>query len=407
MPRQIHRLSARAVATLKEPGRHADGGGLYLAIDDAGRRRWVYRFRWGTRVRDLGLGACPPVTLSDAREAAGQARRLVALGVDPIAERRQAENEAKPVTFAEAAEELLSSFDGGWRNAKHRAQWRMTLTDYCAPIRSKPVADIATADVLAILKPIWQTKPETASRLRGRIERVLALAKVRGWRTGENPATWRNHLNQLLPAPRKLSRGHHKALPYGDVPPFVARLRDNGSMAALALEFSILTAARTGETIGARWEEFDLAEQVWNIPAERMKARKPHRVPLSPRAVEIVRNLSDLRVCDFVFWSRNRKGERGPMSAMAMAMTMRRMKAPGTVHGFRSAFRDWSAECTSFANEICEQALAHVIGNKAEAAYRRGDLFQKRRALMEAWAAYVEQPPAGKVIPMVGGQRGI
>lgn len=401
MSREKHRLSARAVTALKEPGRHADGGGLYLAIDPNGRRRWIYRYRWGTKVRDLGLGACPPVGLSDARELAEEARRLVAMGKDPIAERRRAEAEAvKPVTFAQAAEELLASFDGSWRNPKHRAQWRMTLTDYCKPIRSKPVSDITTADVLGILKPMWQKKPETASRLRGRIERVMGLAKVRGWRKAENPATWRNNLDQLLPSPRKLSRGHHKALPYSEVPGLIEKLRENGSHSALALEFTILTAARTGETIAARWEEFDLAEKVWNVPAERMKARKPHRVPLSPRAVEIIQTLSEARKCDFVFWGVNRRKQYGPMSQMSLAMVLRRLEIPATVHGFRSSFKDWASETTPFPNEVSEAALAHVVSNQVEAAYRRGDLFQKRRALMEAWSAFLDRLPVDNVISL-------
>jgi integrase len=272
----------------------------------------------------------------------------------------------------------------------------MTLRDYAAPLRRLPVDKITTDDVLSVLKPLWNEKPETASRLRGRIERVLDAARAQGLRNGENPARWRGHLDQLLPKRQRLTRGHHAAMKYAELPGFMGDLRARQATAALALEFAVLTAARSGEVLGARWDEFDLDRAIWTIPAARMKAGREHRVPLSKRALKIVKAMQEARDGDFVF-----PGQKAgkPLSVMALEMVLRRMKVEGvTVHGFRSAFRDWSAECTNFTNEVCEAALAHVIENKAEAAYRRGDLFDKRRKLMEAWAIYCAAPKAGKVV---------
>jgi integrase len=282
-----------------------------------------------------------------------------------------------------------------WRNGKHAAQWEMTLREYAAPLRRLPADKITTDDVLSVLKPLWNEKPETASRLRGRIERVLDAAKAQGLRSGENPARWRGHLDDLLAKRQRLTRGHHPAMPYADVSAFMATLRKREGIAALALEFGILTAARSGEVIGARWVEFDLDGAVWTVPAARMKAGKEHRIPLAPRALKIVKDIVGLSG-EFVFPG----GKPGrPLSAKALAKALRRMKVKNaTVHGFRSAFRDWAAECTNFTNEVCEAALAHVIENKAEAAYRRGDLFDKRRKLMDAWAAFCAVPKAGKVV---------
>ena len=283
-----------------------------------------------------------------------------------------------------------------WRNAKHAAQWEMTLLHYAAPIRRLPVDKITTEDVLSVLKPLWSDKPETASRLRGRVERVLDAAKAQGLRNGENPARWRGHLDQLLPKRQRLTRGHHAAMAYADVPTFISDLQSRQATAALALEFAILTAARSGEALRARWEEFDLDHAVWVVPAKRMKAGREHRVPLSRRAHKIVKAMHEARDGDFVFPGQ-KSGK--PLSEMALEMVLRRMKIDDvTVHGFRSAFRDWAAECTDFPNEVCEAALAHVIENKAEAAYRRGDLFDKRRKLMDAWASYCTTPSAGKVV---------
>ena len=283
-----------------------------------------------------------------------------------------------------------------WRNGKHAAQWEMTLRDYAAPLRRLPVDKITTDDVLSVLKPLWNEKPETASRLRGRIERVLDAAKAQGLRSGENPARWRGHLDQLLPKRQRLTRGHHAAMDYTDVSAFMAELQARQAIASLALEFTILTAARSGEVLGARWDEFDLDRAVWTISASRMKAGREHRIPLSRRALKVLKAMHDARNGDFVFPGQ-KPGK--PLSVMTLEMVLRRMKIENaTVHGFRSAFRDWAAECTNFPNEVCEAALAHVIENKAEAAYRRGDLFDKRRKLMEAWGAYCATPKSGKIV---------
>jgi integrase len=283
-----------------------------------------------------------------------------------------------------------------WRNAKHAAQWHMTLQKYAAPLRRLPVDQVTTDDVLSVLRPLWQSKPETGSRVRGRIERVLDAAKAHGLRSGENPARWRGHLDQLLPKRQRLTRGHHAAMPYADVPAFMSDLQSRQATAALALEFAILTAARSGEVLGARWDEFDLDRAVWTVPARRTKAGREHRVPLSPRALGIIKRSHEIRTNDFVFAGEKPKK---PLSGMAMEMMLRRMKIENaTVHGFRSSFRDWAAECTNFPNEVCEAALAHVIENKAEAAYRRGDLFDKRRKLMEAWADYCATSDAQTIV---------
>ena len=317
------------------------------------------------------------------------ARKIRHAGQNPIqVRRRAAASETGKPTFGQVADALLESKVSEWRNPKHQEQWKIALSINAAPLRSRPVDEIDTVAVLAVLKPMWMEKPETASRLRGRIEAVLDAAKAQGHRTGENPAAWRGHLSHLLPKRSNLSRGHHDAMAYRDVSEFMGRLRQCEGMAATALEFAILAAARSGEVFGARWLEFDLKEKTWVIPAERMKAGREHRVPLSDRAVEIVERLSEFKTCDFVFPSpRGRK----PLSHVAMANVMRRMKVENaTVHGFRSAFRDWAGNETHFARELAEAALAHVVGDKAEQAYRRGDALEKRRKLMEAWAAYCE-----------------
>jgi integrase len=290
-----------------------------------------------------------------------------------------------------------------WRNAKHAAQWEMTLREYAAPLRPLSVDKIVTDNVLSVLKPIWSIKPETASRLRGRIERVLDAAKAQGLRSGENPARWRGHLDQLLPKRQQLTRGHHAAMNYGGLAAFMANLRGREGTAARALEFAILTAARSGEVLGACWDEFDLERAVWTVPASRMKAGREHRVPLSKSALKILKALQQVRAGGFLFLGQKLSttgAETGTrLSDMALEMVLRRMGIKNaTVHGFRSSFRDWAAETTNFPNEVCEAALAHVIGNKAEAAYRRGDLFNKRRKLMEAWADYCATPKTGKLV---------
>jgi integrase len=392
MARKINRLNARSVATERKHGRHADGGGLYLSISPNGGRRWVFLYRWHGKPTEIGFGSARDVTLARARDLASQARSKLAEGVNP----KDARRPSKGATFGECADRVIEAMRPSWRNAKHAAQWEMTLRDYAAPLRRLPVDKITTDDVLSVLKPVWNEKPETASRLRGRIERVLDAAKAQGLRNGENPARWRGHLDQLLPKRQRLTRGHHAAMPYAEVPAFVIALQGRQAIAALALEFAILTAARSGEVLGARWNEFDVDRAVWTVPAKRMKAGREHRVPLSRRAVKIVKVLHEASAGDFVFPGQ-KPGK--PLSVMALEMVLRRMKVDDvTVHGFRSAFRDWAAECTNFTNEVCEAALAHVIENKAEAAYRRGDLFDKRRKLMDTWAAYCAAPKAGKVV---------
>jgi integrase len=395
MARKINRLNARAVATITKHSRHADGGGLYLSISSNGGRRWVFLYRWHGKPTEIGFGSARDVTLARAREKASQARARLAEGINPKDARRPSEG---ATAFAECADRLIEAMRPSWRSSKHAAQWEMTLRDYAAPLRRLPVDKITTDDVLSVLKPLWKNKPETASRLRGRIERVLDAAKAQGLRNGENPARWRGHLDQLLPKRQRLRRGHHAAMSYVELPAFMTDLQARQATAAVALEFAILTAARSGEVLGARWEEFDLDRGVWTVPATRMKAGREHRVPLSRDTLRIAKTMHDHRNGDFVFPGQKR-GK--PLSVMALEMVLRRMKISSvTVHGFRSAFRDWAAECTSFPNEVCEAALAHVIENKAEAAYRRGDLFDKRRKLMEAWAAYCTATKTGKVVAL-------
>ena len=389
-------LTARKVQTAK-PGKYSDGGNLYLIVSPTGSRKWVLRFTWRGQTKEMGLGGAGSVPLGDARERAASARRKIAQGLNPIDERRR--DNGIP-TFGEMADAVHEALAAGFRNEKHKAQWKMTLETYAAPLRGKPVDTIATDDVLAVLKPIWTTKAETASRLRGRIEKVLDAARAKGFRQGENPARWRGHLDHLLPKRSKLTRGHHPALPYQDVAVFVGRLRESDSLAALALELCILTAARSGEILGMRWSEINLDERVWTLPPDRMKAGREHRVPLSERAVAILRQLAEIRTGDFVFPGQ-RKGR--PLSNMAMEMMLRRMKADTiTVHGFRSSFRDWAGNETPYPRDLIETALAHVVGDEAERAYRRSDALEKRRKLMAAWAAYCTSAPKaqGNVTPL-------
>jgi integrase len=392
------KLTARKVETVKA-GKYGDGGGLQLAVAPAGAKKWVLRFFWQGNAREMGLGSYPEVSLADAREKALAGRRLVRSGVDPISERRKGRGIP---TFGELADEIADQLAEGFRNEKHKAQWRMTLTVYAEPLRAKPVDKVETTDVLAILRPIWQEKPETASRLRGRIERVLNAAKAKGYRFGENPAAWRGHLENLLPKRQKLTRGHHAAMPYADVPTFVARLREREATAALALEFAILTAGRSGEVLGARWSEIDLDGKVWTLPPERMKAAREHRVPLSERALAILKQVEKAKASDFVF-----PGQRAnrPLSVMALEMVLRRMGERVTTHGFRSSFRDWAGNETHFPRELAEHALAHVIGDKAEQAYRRSDALEKRRALMAGWATFCE-PSTNENVVALPSRRG-
>jgi integrase len=388
--KKINRLSARTVATLTAPGRHSDGGGLYLKIDAGSAKRWTFMWMRAGRQREAGFGSINSVPLAKAREIAASYRAALAEGRDPIEARRAARGEQMGCkTFGEVAKAYLEANEPSWRNEKHRAQWKMTLNVYGKSLSALPVDAVDTAAVLKAIQPIWQSKPETASRLRGRIEAVLDAARVAGDTPSDrlNPARWKGHLDKILPKPNKLARGHHAAMAYTELPQFAGRLREHDSVGALALEFLNLTAARTGEALGAQWSELDLAERLWTISAQRMKAHRPHRVPLPPRAVEIVEGLASLRTGAFVFPGRRLDK---PLSNMALEMLLRRMKVGGaTVHGFRSAFRDWCGEETHFPREIAEAALAHVTGDKTELAYRRGDALEKRRALMDAWGAYL------------------
>jgi len=388
------KLTARKVETAK-PGKYGDGGGLQLAVAPTGAKKWVLRFLWQGNAREMGLGSYPEVGLAEAREKAIAGRRLARSGVDPIAERKQ---DRRVPTFGKLADEVVTEQSKGFRNDKHRAQWKITLETYAAPLRVKAVDAITTEDVLGVLKPIWTTKTETASRLRGRIERVLNAAKAKGHRSGENPAAWRGHLENLLPKRQKLTRGHHAALPYADVPAFVAKLRTRKAVAALALEFAILTAARSGEVLGARWPEIDFDARVWTIPAKRMKSGREHRVPLSESALAILEKFGEARVSEFIFPG---QGAGRPLSEMVLRRMLRRDADVVTVHGFRSSFRDWAGNETHFPRELAEAALAHAVGDKAEQAYRRSDALEKRRALMEAWAAYCEPSSADEKVTLL------
>jgi integrase len=388
------RLTARTVATAKR-GKHSDGGNLYLIVSDTGAKKWVLRFTWRGTAKEMGLGSANDVPLADARERAADARRLLAKGLNPIDARKR---DGGIPAFGTLADDVCETLAAGFRNEKHKAQWRMTLETYAAPLRLKPVDTISTEDVLAVLKPVWTEKPETASRLRGRIEKVLDAAKAKGFRSGENPARWRGHLDHLLPKPLKLSRGHHAAMRYEELPAFMGELRERQATAARALEFCILTAARSGEGLGCRWSEIDLDKAVWTVPPNRMKAGREHRVPLSSRAVAILCELQPANAGAFVFPGQTRNK---PLSNMAMDMMLRRMKRDAvTVHGFRSSFRDWAGNDTNFPREVIETALAHVIGDKAEQAYRRSDALEKRRKLMEAWASYCGARQGGSVLPL-------
>jgi integrase len=382
--RKINRLSARAVETLKKPGRHADGGSLYLVIDGAGAKRWVFLFRWRGRLREMGLGSLKAVPLASAREAATAARQAVAAGRDPIADKKAAASSMP--TFGAFTDKFLENKGPGWRNAKHRQQWRNTLATYAASLRRQPVDAITTEDVLSVLKPIWTAKSETASRLRGRIEQILDAARAAGHRSGENPARWKGHLDQLLSKRQKLTRGHHPAMAYQDVPAFVASLQAQQSVTAMALEFTIMTVARSGEALSARWSEIDIAQAVWTVPGKRMKGGREHRVPLTERALEILAEAQKMGASEFVFPGTK---PRSHLSSMAMAMLMRRMKIENaTPHGFRSSFRDWAGDSTSFPREVAEAALAHAVGDETEQAYRRSDALAKRRKLMDVWSRF-------------------
>ena len=402
------KLTAVKVAALAkgtDRAYHGDGGGLWLQVT-AGGASWVFRYRVDGRLREMGLGPLHTVTLAEARNRALECRKARLDGRDPIEERKAARmaarlDAARAMTFKACAEAYIEAHRAGWRNDKHAAQWPATLGTYVYPILGDlPVQAVDTGLVIKAVEPLWTRKTETASRVRGRIESVLDWASARGYRQGDNPARWRGHLENLLPKKSKVAKvEHHAALAYGEMAGFIAELRQHEGVAARALEFAILTAARTGEVIGARCDEFDLAERLWTVPGERMKAGKEHRVPLSDAALAIVETMRQTRQGDFVFPG----GKAGrPLSNMALLMLLRRIgRGDLTAHGFRSSFRDWAAERTNFPAEVAEMALAHTVADKVEAAYRRGDLFQKRRQLAEAWAKFCAGPPAaGQVVPI-------
>ena len=415
MPKKISNALRPLQVKNAKPGRHVDGNGLHLLVKASGARSWVLRYTLHGKTRDVGLSRCPEalvllaqsgreeLSLAQARDLAAIYRLKVRAGIDPLSERErqaeasrlvQAQVAAERVTFRAAAQSYLASRESTWRNAKHRQQWHNTLSAYVFPsLGALPVADIGTAEVLAVLEPIWKSKAETANRVRGRMEAIIDAARARGHFSGENPARWRGHLDKILPARQRLSRGHHAAMPYDEAPAFLEQLRAREAVAAMALEFTILTAARTGEVLGATWAEIDFEKRTWTVPALRMKAGREHRVPLSSRAVEVLNETKKLG-SDYLF-----PGQRGgKLSGMAMAMLLRRMGHVVTVHGFRSSFRDWAAEMTAFPHEVCEMALAHTIANKAEAAYRRGDIFEKRRLLMDGWEEFCSSADSDTVL---------
>lgn len=396
MARGTNKLAANVVRLKQEPGRYPDGGGLSLIVVTPERRHWQLRYMRNGKAREMSLGSVENVTLSQARDIATEARRLLAQHIDPIDQRKaeQAAQAAEPVrvtTFSEAAERFIAGNEPAWRNPKHRQQWKNTLKTYAAPIIGNlPVAQVATTHVMQILEPVWTTKPETATRLRGRIEAVLDFARVQGWRDGPNPAVWRGHLQLALPSRRRVRAvEHHAALDWREIGTFMAGLRQREGEGARALEFAIMTAARSGEVRGARWSEIDLQAGLWTVPASRMKGGRQHRAPLSEAAMVILRGAAETRDNDapdpLVFPGQR---QNRPLSDMSLTAVLRRMKRPElTAHGFRSSFRDWCAE-TGQPADIAEAALAHAVGDKTVAAYQRGDLLERRRKLMADWADY-------------------
>ena len=396
MARQLHRLNALTVKAETRKGMYADGGGLYLQVSRFDTKSWIYRFTRNKRTRDMGLGGFPDVSLSEAREEAQNCRKLVRKGMDPI-EVRQSERQAlqavavKTMTFKQCADKYIAAHSKGWKNVKHARQWTSTLETYVYPvIGNLSVADVDIGLVLKILESIWSEKPETASRVRGRIESVLDWATARKYREGENPARWKGNLDKILPARSKVQQvKHHAALPYDDLGDFMAALSEQEGIAALGLELLILTAARTGEIIKARWSEFDLDAATWIIPADRMKAGKEHRVPLSEPALDVLARLKEVAQNDFILPGHRPKNG---LSNMAFLQLLKRMgRNDLTAHGFRSTFKDWATERTNYPNEVSEMALAHSVGNKVEAAYRRGDLYEKRVRIMRDWGEYCKQ----------------
>jgi integrase len=400
------KLSATKVQKTSKKGLIGDGGGLWLQVRKPHVKSWVFRYSIDGKARAMGLGSTETIPLEQAREEAARCRRLVRDGKDPIEERDAARAQRKLAatrskTFEQCAEIYIEAHRSGWRNAKHAEQWISTLKTYAYPVFADlPVHTIDTGLVMRVLGPIWTTKPETASRVRGRIEAVLGWARTREYRTGENPAAWKGHLENLLPKRSKVARvEHHAALSYREMTEFMAELRKQDGPAARALEFAILTAARTGEVIGARWAEVDLDEGLWTIPEQRTKGHKEHRIPLAPAAVTVLQKMRDRAESEFVFPGTKHGGTLGDSAMLELLERMGRHDI--TVHGFRSSFRDWAAEQTAFPREVAEMALGHAVADAVEAAYRRGDMREKRRKLMEAWAAYCAAPAkGGKVVQM-------
>jgi len=411
MARKIGKLTSLTVSRTKKRGYLSDGGGLYLQVSPSGSRSWVFRFRDVGRLREMGLGPTHTISLAEARDLATECRKLRLRGIDPIQARRDGHAEAKlaaakALSFRQCAEAYIEAHKPSWKNPKHTAQWPSTLEAYVYPVFGDlPVQSVDVGLVLRALEPIWRTKTETASRLRGRIEAVLDWATARGYRQGDNPARWRGHLDKLLAKQSKIARvNHHPTLSYAEAGAFMAQLRKQEGVSARALEFLILTAARTSEVLGAMWDEVDLEAGVWTIPAARMKAGMEHRVPLSGRALDILQRLHADQTGSYVFPGA-KAGK--PPSHQAMLQVLRRMgRGDLTVHGFRSTFRMWAAEQTNFPREVAEQALAHSLPDKVEAAYQRSDLFEKRRRLMEEWARYCATPAkAGEVVPIRGRRK--
>ncbi len=405
---QINRLGVAGVAAQNKPGLYADGLGLYLQVAKGGSKTWIFRYQFAGRPRKMGLGSVHTVSLKMAREKAAEQRLKLLDADDPIEVRKVERMEklaasATAMTFKEAAEAYIKAHRAGWKNIKHAGQWKATLETYVYPVFGElAVQRVDTTLVLKALEAIWTEKPETATRVRGRIESILDWATARGNRQGDNPARWRGHLDKLLPARSKIAKvQHHAALPYVEIGSFVANVQAMEGVSPKALEFAILTATRTGEVVGASWAEIDTANALWTIPASRMKAKKEHRVPLTKRALVILAALPREEGNDAVFIG-DKKGQ--SLSNMALLMTLRRMKRDDlTVHGFRSTFRDWAAEQTAYPNELLEMALAHTVSDKTEAAYRRGDMFEKRRRLMSDWATYcatTKQEKAENVVPI-------
>ncbi|MER8709147.1 tyrosine-type recombinase/integrase [Mesorhizobium sp. M1088] len=408
---QINRLSVATVNAKTKPGLYADGLGLYLQVAKGGAKSWIFRYMLAGRPRKMGLGSVNTVSLKLARERAGE-QRLKLLDADDPIELRKAERleklaaSATVLTFKEAAGQYIKAHRAGWSNIKHAAQWTATLDTYVYPVFGQlAVSRVDVGLVMKALEPIWTTKPETATRVRGRIESILDWATARGYRQGDNPARWRGHLDKLLPARSKVAKvKHHAALPYAEIGAFVGDVRKMEGISPKALEFAILTATRTGEAVGARWSEIDADNALWTIPADRMKGKKEHRVPLSDRALKILASLPREKDAEYVFIG-EKKGQ--PLSNMSLLMTLRRMKRDDlTTHGFRSTFRDWAAEQTAYPNELLEMALAHTVGDKTEAAYRRGDMMEKRRRLMQDWAEFcasAKLASASNVTPIRAG----